>query len=210
MVGRVPTADLGHHWDRRYGDGGAESVSWYQEHATVSGELIGALGPPLDAAIVDIGGGASTLVDDLVGHGHTDVSVVDISSVALDAARGRLGDPPGVTWIHVDVLSWRPTRRWDVWHDRAVLHFLVDDDARATYLSLMRRALTPGGGFVIGTFASDGPSHCSGLPVRRYSDDDLMDLLGPAEMVEHRREVHHTPGGAAQPFTWISGRRTDS
>jgi SAM-dependent methyltransferase len=134
---------------------------------------------------------------------------VDLSTVALDTARHRLGDPPEVTWVQADLLAWEPPRRWDLWHDRAVLHFLTDDADRAAYVRLMRRSLAPGGGFVIGTFATDGPTHCSGLPVQRSDSDDLVGLLGEVgaiDVVASRREVHRTPGDAEQPFTWIAGR----
>jgi len=203
---RTPGDRVGH-WDARYRGAGPTAVSWYQEHASVSVELMDALGIGVDTAILDVGGGASTLVDDLVRRGQRDVTVLDLSAVALDAARDRLGDPAGVAWISQDVLTWSPPRRWDLWHDRAVLHFLVDDHDRATYATLLRTALQPGGAFVIGTFAADGPTHCSGLPVRRYAPAELVDLLGEVDVIEQRREVHHTPGGADQPFTWIAGRR---
>jgi len=198
--------DPARHWDGRYRGAGPTAVSWYQEHASVSVELIGALGLGPDAAVLDVGGGASPLVDDLLGQGYRDVTVLDVSAVALDAARARLGEPDGVTWVVHDLLTWSPARPWDLWHDRAVLHFLVDDTDRAGYATQLRRALNPGGGFVIGTFAPDGPAHCSGLPVRRYAPADLGALLGDVDVVAERREVHRTPGGAEQPFTWVAGR----
>ena len=194
------------HWDGRYLAAGPSGVSWYQDHARVSLTLMDTLGCTAETSVLDVGGGASTLVDDLLARGHVDVTVLDISPAALATARSRLGDPPGVTWIAHDLLTWQPPRRWDLWHDRALLHFLVDEQDQATYVSVLRRALRPGGAFVVGTFASDGPTHCSGLPVRRYSPEALADLLGDVDLVEQRREVHHTPGGMAQPFTWIAGR----
>jgi trans-aconitate methyltransferase len=198
--------DRAEHWDGRYAAAGATGVSWYQAHARTSVELIDAVGRTRDSAILDVGGGASTLVDDLLADGQRDVSVLDVSASALDIARRRLGDPPEVTWIVADLLGWTPPRRWDLWHDRAVLHFLVDAGDRASYVALLRQALRRGGAFVIGTFADDGPTHCSGLAVRRYAATDLADLLGDVTVVEERREVHRTPGGAAQPFTWLAGR----
>jgi trans-aconitate methyltransferase len=198
--------DRAEHWDGRYAAAGATGVSWYQAHARTSVELIDAVGRTRDSAILDVGGGASTLVDDLLADGQRDVSVLDVSASALDIARRRLGDPPEVTWIVADLLGWTPPRRWDLWHDRAVLHFLVDAGDRARYVALLRQALRRGGAFVIGTFADDGPTHCSGLAVRRYAATDLADLLGDVTVVEERREVHRTPGGAAQPFTWLAGR----
>jgi SAM-dependent methyltransferase len=194
------------HWDDRYRTVGPTAVSWYQARPDVSLDLLAAAGVGPADSVLDVGGGASTLVDHLLAAGHTDVAVLDVSSVALEDARARLGDPPGVTWIHADLLTWTPPRRWAIWHDRAVLHFLVDDADRARYVVLLRRTLEPGGTFVIGTFAEDGPTHCSGLPVRRYSHDDLGALLGDVEVVARRREVHRTPGDADQPFTWLAGR----
>jgi len=198
--------DRAEHWDGRYTEIGATGVSWYQAHARTSVDLMDAVGRTRDSAILDLGGGASTMVDDLLADGQRDVTVLDVSASALDIARRRLGDPPEVTWIVTDLLGWTPPRRWDLWHDRAVLHFLVEDEDRAAYVALMRQALRPGGAFVIGTFADDGPTHCSGLPVRRYAPADLADLLGDVTLVEQRREVHHTPSGAAQPFTWLAGK----
>jgi SAM-dependent methyltransferase len=194
------------HWNERYRSIGARAVSWYEERPTVSRELLDAVGMRTSDSVIDVGGGASTLVDHLVADGHEDVTVLDLSAVALDDARSRLGDPAGVTWIQADISSWQPARRWDVWHDRAVLHFLTDDDARDGYRDALRRALTPGGAFVIGTFAEDGPTECSALPVRRYSAADLVGFLGDVEIVEQRRHVHRTPSDADQPFNWIAGR----
>ena len=198
--------DRAEQWDGRYTAASATGLSWYQAHARTSVELMDAVGRTRDSAILDVGGGASTLVDDLLADGQRDVTVLDVSASALDIARRRLGDPPEVTWIVADLLGWTPPRRWDLWHDRAVLHFLVDDEDRAAYVALLRQALRPGGAFVIGTFADDAPTQCSGLPVHRYAPADLADLLGDVTVVEARREVHHTPGGGAQPFTWLAGK----
>jgi SAM-dependent methyltransferase len=194
------------HWNERYRTIGTQAVSWYEERPTTSLELLAALGVTPHESVIDVGGGASTLVDHLLAEGHVDVTVLDLAAVALDTARTRLGDPVAVTWIEADVLTWSPERQWDVWHDRAVLHFLIDDDDRATYVEQLRRSLAPGGGFVIGTFAEDGPTECSALPVRRHSPDDLRELLGDVEVVEQRRAVHRTPADADQRFNWIAGR----
>jgi trans-aconitate methyltransferase len=193
------------HWDDRYRSTGSQSVSWFEERPTTSLELLAAVGVGPADSVIDVGGGASTLVDHLLREGNLDLTVLDLSAVALDAARARLGDPAAVTWIDADLLTWQPTRRWDAWHDRAVLHFLVDDDDQATYRALLERSLEPGGAFVIGTFAEDGPTHCSALPVRRYTAADL-ELLGDIEVVEQRRHIHRTPSGADQPMNWIAGR----
>ena len=181
-------------------------MSWYQDEPTMSLDLIEALDVSIDTPIIDIGGGASALVDHLLLIGHRDLTILDISAVALDAARNRLGDPPGVTWVHHNLLTWRPSRRWGLWHDRAVLHFLTEARDQATYVTLLRNTLHPDGAFIIGTFAEDGPTHCSNLAVSRYSVDQLSNLFEEFELITHRREVHHTPGGADQPFNWIAGR----
>lgn len=195
------------HWNDRYRSLGAEGVSWYEATPSVSLELLDALHVTPARSVIDVGGGASSLVDHLLDAGHTDLAVLDLSAAALDAARSRLGDAAAtVTWIEADLLTWHPGRQWDVWHDRAVLHFLTDERDRATYRAALHDSVGAGGLFVIGTFAEDGPTHCSGLPVRRHRAGDLADLLGDVEIVEHRRHVHHTPGGADQPFNWVAGR----
>jgi SAM-dependent methyltransferase len=166
-----------------------------------------ALGVARSDSIIDVGGGASRLVDHLVAAGFEDVTVLDVSGVAIDMARDRVGSPPGVRWMVDDVLTWSPARKWDVWHDRMLLHFLLEAEQRATYLDTLRRALVPDGVVIICTFADDGPEMCSALPVRRYSIEALTGLLGPgAEIVETRRVTHTTPGGVAQAHSWIAAR----
>jgi trans-aconitate methyltransferase len=194
------------HWNDRYRSVGSTAVSWYESTPTVSLELLDQLGVTAAESVIDVGGGASVLVDHLLERRHTDLAVLDLSKVALDEARARLGEPASVTWIEADVVAWDPPRRWDVWHDRAVLHFLIEDEDQAAYVEVLRHAVTPGGVFVIGTFAEDGPTECSSLPVRRQSADELAELLGDVEVIERRRHVHHTPGGTDQPFTWVAGR----
>ena len=172
-------------------------------------QLIDALDLPLDAAIIDVGGGASTLVDHLLAQGRSDLAVLDISASALQAARERVGDPSTVTWINEDLLAWRPSRQYALWHDRAVFHFLVEPVERAAYLDTLDRALARAGTVVIGTFAADGPPKCSGLPVMRYTVGGLASALGPDfEVIETLREQHTTPAGSIQPFTWITARRS--
>jgi len=173
----------------------------------VSLELLEALDVGPGRSVLDVGGGASNLVDHLLGAGYGDVGVLDVSSVALGVARSRVGATAAVSWIVQDLLAWDPDRTWDVWHDRAVLHFLVDDADRERYARTMRRAVRPGGAVVIGTFAEDGPTECSALPVRRHRPEDLVAIVGDVEVIAQRREVHHTPSGAPQPFNWIAGRR---
>jgi trans-aconitate methyltransferase len=200
------SAECSRHWDDAYSTRGTEGVSWFQAEPTVSLELIGSLGLDRSTPVVDVGGGASVLVDELLGAGYTNVSVLDVSAVALDAGRRRIGSTTSVKWLHEDLLTWVPARRFGLWHDRAVFHFLTDEDQQGVYLETLRSALTPGGSLVLATFAEDGPEHCSGLRVARYSFDELLSRLGSQfEMTACRRELHTTPGGAVQPFTWIAG-----
>jgi trans-aconitate methyltransferase len=194
------------HWDERYRTVGSDAASWFEAEPTTSLELLDVLGVAPGDSVIDVGGGASRLVDHLVEAGHTDVAVLDLSEVALAEARARIGALAEVTWINEDLLVWHPTRRWDVWHDRAVLHFLTNDDDRRVYVDRMWAALEPGGAFVIGTFAEDGPTECSALPVRRYRANDFVELLGDVDVTEVRRTVHRTPAGYEQPFNWIAGR----
>jgi hypothetical protein len=168
--------------------------------------MIRALGIDHTTPIIDVGGGASSLVDHLVADGFSDVSVLDLSETALTEGRRRLGTANAVTWLHEDVLTWRPARRFGLWHDRAVFHFLSDEGDRARYLTTIAEALEKGSGIVIATFADDGPEQCSGLPVSRYSVEALVRVLGGRfTLVDSRRELHTTPGGAVQPFAWVAG-----
>lgn len=196
------------HWDAVYEERGTDGVSWFQREPQVSLELVASLAVPCETAVVDVGGGASTFVDRLLARGFVDVTVLDVSAAALEASRRRLGRGARVTWLREDVLTWRPPRRYGLWHDRAAFHFLVDAADRAAYLAVLRSALAPGGQVVLGTFAADGPDRCSGLPVARYSPGGLAGVLGDdLEVVETRREVHVTPAGARQAFTWVAARR---
>jgi SAM-dependent methyltransferase len=206
---RVDRPDLARHWDHAYRRRGSQAVSWYQPTPTISLELIGSLGVVRSDPLVDVGGGASTLVDALVVDGFEDVTVLDVSGVALDEARRRVGDAPGVHWVLGDVAAWLPELRYRLWHDRAVFHFLVEDDDRAGYLATLRAGLAPGGALILATFAPDGPPTCSGLPVARYSVDELAGVIGTGFVVEATRtESHTTPDGTDQPFTWVAARNT--
>jgi len=200
--------ERGNHWDRAYRTRGAKGVSWFQVKPVMSLQMIRLLGIEPSTAVIDIGGGASLLVDHLVADGFVDVSVLDLSEVALEEGRQRLGGAGAVTWLHEDVLTWRPTRRFGLWHDRAVFHFLTNEGDRARYLTTLSEALGPGAGLVMATFADDGPEFCSGLPVARYSAEQLVDVLGERfTVVETQRELHTTPAGVVQPFTWVAGVR---
>ncbi len=201
-------SDLRAHWDAAHWKG-EEHTSWHQPEAVTSLDLISTAGVAHDAGIIDIGGGASVLVDGLIDRGFINLTVLDVSPAALAIARRRLGVfSDSVKWIEADLLGWRPHGRYDLWHDRAVLHFLTDEDERARYLLTLGAAVEAGGVVVIGTFAEDGPESCSGLPVWRYSLADQAEFLGDDYVViATRHEVHATPSGAEQPFNWTVARR---
>jgi len=190
------------HWEAVYTAKAEQEVSWFQASPTPSLEAIARLGAERTAALVDIGGGASRLVDRLLEQGFVDVTVLDLSRAALDAARARLGiQAAKVDWIVADVTTWEPPKTYDVWHDRAAFHFLTDDDDRAAYVARLQRALKIGGHAIIATFALDGPERCSGLPVVRYDAASLGRALGPAlKLIHTERHEHATPWGSGQAF----------
>jgi len=197
------------HWQNVYTTKGENDVSWFQENPAPSLELIDRIGATPASAIVDIGGGASRLVDNLVAKGFQDIAVLDFSAAALDAARARLGAKAGkVTWIVADVTLWEPSRTYDIWHDRAAFHFLTDPNDRGAYVARLKRALNVGGHAIIATFAPDGPERCSGLPVVRYDAASLGRALGPDfGLVEALRHAHATPWGSQQAFQFSVFRR---
>ena len=197
------------HWDGLYARKSAEEVSWFQRAPTVSLAWIRSLDLPPEAPIVDVGGGASRLVDHLLADGHQAITVLDISEEALATTRARLGEDAGqVTWLVHDAASWCPAQTYRVWHDRAVFHFLIDAGRRQGYLNALTAGVAIGGRFIVATFAPDGPETCSGLPVQRYGADDLAALLGSEwRLLETAREDHTTPGGRVQPFTWCHFQR---
>jgi 2-polyprenyl-3-methyl-5-hydroxy-6-metoxy-1,4-benzoquinol methylase len=198
------------HWESVYGTKGEQEVSWFQEVPTTSLDLLGADGVSLDSAVIDIGAGASRLVDALLARGYRNVSVLDVSGAALATARARLGSQAdAVHWIESDITQWTPADRYDVWHDRAVLHFLLSDDERTAYRRTLAAAVRPGGLIVIGTFDLDGPERCSGLTVQRYSGESLAQMLGDGfERIDTRGEEHATPWGSVQRFQFSRFRRT--
>lgn len=198
------------HWDAVYDSKGPDQVSWFQTEPAVSLQLIEGLGLDPGDPVVDVGGGASTLVDRLLERGHTDLTVLDVSDHALDLARHRLGEQAArVRWETADVLGWSPPRCFALWHDRAVFHFLTDPTDRDRYRRRAAVGIRPGGHLIVATFAADGPEACSGLPVARYAPDELGAAFGDGfTIVATRREHHHTPTGAHQPFTWLLARRT--
>lgn len=193
------------HWDAIYGTKGAQDVSWYRPHLDRSLKFIDQAGLASNAEIIDVGGGASTLVDDLLARGYGNITVVDISEAAMKQAQTRLGSNAArVAWIVGDVTQVElPHHRYDFWHDRAVFHFLTDDEARRRYVSRVRHALKPGGHIVVATFGPHGPEHCSGLPVVRYSPEGIHDEFGGQfAKAGSDSEVHHTPWGTEQEFVY--------
>ena len=191
------------HWEKVWGTHPPEGVSWYAPHLAESLRLIRAVIPP-GGSVTDVGGGASTLVDDLLEAGVGEITVLDISSAALDIARTRLGRRARlVTWIHADIASASlPAAAYDVWHDRAVFHFLTEQAHRDAYVAALGRSLKPGGSAILGTFALHGPARCSGLDVVRYDASSLQRALGPHfSLTASAEQTHMTPDGRPQEFT---------
>jgi 2-polyprenyl-3-methyl-5-hydroxy-6-metoxy-1,4-benzoquinol methylase len=198
------------HWETVYSSKSTDSVSWYQERAGRSLRLVHETVLPVSASIIDVGGGASTLVDDLLCEGYSSVTVLDLSAAALSAARTRLGErAESVTWIEANITDVTlPAGAYDVWHDRAVFHFLTTTEERRAYIATLMRALKPDGHVIMATFADDGPIQCSGLPVMRYSPSALHAEFGSAfTLLKQEREEHHTPSGAVQKFIYCYFRR---
>jgi hypothetical protein len=205
-------SDVVSHWDGIYSSAPSTTRSWYERDPAHSVRLVTQVVADRSAAIIDVGAGTSVLADRLLESGFDDVTVVDVSSHALDEVRDRLGvQASRVSFLVEDVLSWRPERAYDVWHDRAVFHFLTDSSQRERYVSLAAASVRVGGALIVATFADDGPTHCSGLPVHPYSAVELADAFAAHfELVHDERELHVTPSGAVQPFTWVVLRRKPS
>jgi len=198
------TRERKNHWDDVYQGKSATEVSWYQDSPNRSLALVDSTGIAKQAPIIDVGGGASTLVDHLLQSGYSDITVLDLASAAFDQARARLAARAvEVDWVVSDLMRFRPRRRYQLWHDRAVLHFLTEAEDRERYVDVLRRALAPDGHVVIAAFGPEGPKRCSGLEVRRYNADLLRELLGPEFVLQsHELENHQTPTGALQQFLY--------
>ena len=199
------------HWEHIYETKGPTQVSWYQEHAQYSLQFIQNTGVQKSDQIIDIGGGASTLVDDLLTTGFQNISVLDISETALQLARQRLGARASeVNWIAADITQVDlPEHAYDLWHDRAVFHFLTQPTHRQRYVETVRQAVRTGGHVIVATFAPDGPDHCSGLEVIRYSPESLHHEFGDGfELKDSTRESHHTPFGTEQKFIYCYCRKS--
>ena len=203
--------DRKQHWEQVYTTKASDNVSWFQERADQSLTLIRHTELGKDAAIIDVGGGASTLVDDLVAEGFADLSVLDLSSAALDVAKRRLGKhAKAVQWIAGDITQTDlPINRFDIWHDRAVFHFLTNPTDRQAYVAQVVRAVKPNGHIIVATFAEDGPEKCSGLPVMRYNPNTLHAAFGDNfTLVSHQKESHNTPFGTVQQFVYCYCRKS--
>jgi hypothetical protein len=184
-------------------------MSWYQPQLAKSLQLIRQAAPDTRASVIDIGGGASTLPDSLLLAGYGDITVLDIADAALKQSQERLAAAPGrVSWLVADITHWMPPRTWDVWHDRAVFHFLTAAAAQDSYIAALRQGTHAGSTAILATFALDGPERCSGLAVQRYSATTLAERIGrPFALVDHAAERHITPGGSVQNFTYAVLRR---
>ncbi|CAN0624488.1 Methyltransferase [Burkholderia multivorans] len=198
------------HWDAVYRSKKPDAVSWYQPHLETSLRLICDAAQDLSASIIDVGGGESTLVDDLLERGYRDLTVLDVSSTALEFSRSRLGARgAGVMWLEADITSVQlPESRYDVWHDRAVFHFLTETSQRKSYVRTLRHALKPAGCVVLATFGPQGPEKCSGLDVVRYDGQDLAAELGTGfELETSFLEEHVTPTQERQQFLYCTFRK---
>jgi len=205
----MSTTDRQAHWENVYTTKGETEVSWFQETPAPSLELIALVGASRQSAIIDIGAGASRLVDHLVSEGYEDLTVLDLSAAALAAAKARIGEKAQhVHWLAADATTWEPSRTYDVWHDRAAFHFLTGSADQAAYVARLLRALRRGGHVIVGAFALDGPEKCSGLPVARHDAKSLGRAFG-AEfvLIDTRRSEHPTPWGATQRFQFSTFRR---
>ena len=196
------------HWDDTYA-AGETTRSWFQQHPGMSLRMFDAAGVQADASVIDVGGGASPLAGALLERGFGDVTVLDISAAGMAVAQRSLGArAEQVSWLAADVRTWVPERRYALWHDRAVFHFLISAEDRRQYVRTLEAATEPGTVAVFGLFAPDGPQRCSGLPVARYGAQDLAGELGSGwKLISQDREEHRTPAGAIQPFTWAALRR---
>ncbi|RKE25222.1 methyltransferase family protein [Paraburkholderia sp. BL23I1N1] len=202
--------DSKEHWEELYRSKAPDAVSWYRPHLDTSLRLIGEVASDRNATIIDVGGGESTLVDDLVERGYRNLTVLDTSAVALNTTKRRLGTSAShIVWVESDITTAQlPQDRYDVWHDRAVFHFLTEPSQRDAYVQLLSAALRPGGHVVMGTFGPAGPTSCSGLHVMRYDANSLFAEMGPGfELSAAILEDHHTPAGATQQFLYCCFRK---
>ena len=212
MLCSMNDAERQQHWQRVYVEKNAKTVSWFEDSPVASLELLQSANLTSASSVIDVGGGASALVDTLLALGLTNLTVLDISPAGLDVARARLGTAAErVTWLAADITRANLTQSaYDVWHDRAVFHFLTDTSSRTAYVTALKNSLRPNGYALIATFAPDGPLECSGLETMRYDAPALLEVLGADQFVllEQRRVTHVTPSGGAQAFTYALFRRS--
>jgi Methyltransferase domain len=196
------------HWDDAYAQG-ETTRSWFEEQPDMSLRMLGSAGVSAADAVIDVGGGASSLAQALLDRGFRDITVLDVSVTGMQHARRHLGPrAEQVRWVTADFLTWQPGRRYRAWHDRAVFHFLTTARQRRNYMHTLSAATDPSAVAVFGCFAPDGPEQCSGLPVARYSPAQLADELGGEwRLISQDREEHITPAGLIQPFTWVALRK---
>ena len=193
------------HWEKVYTTKEPEAVSWYRAHLETSLALIERAAHSRSASIIDIGAGESTLVDDLLARGYENITILDVSQTAINVTKKRLGLlAEQVKWIVADITQAQlESFAYDVWHDRAVFHFLTSIEQRAAYVRNVAKAVKPGGHVIVGTFGPEGPTKCSGLEVMRYSAESLHGEFGPRfRLVESSKELHHTPFGTTQQFLY--------
>lgn len=198
------------HWEKIYQTKSTMQVSWFQERPVLSLQYIQRTGVEKTAQIIDVGGGASTLVDHLLDDGFQHVTVLDISIAALRVAQQRLGNRSSlVNWLEADITQVElPVSQYDVWHDRAVFHFLTNPEDRQKYVEVVRKSVRPGGHVIVATFAADGPLQCSGLDVARYDSEALHDEFGRGfDLLDSTSEEHHTPFGTDQKFIYCYCRK---
>jgi SAM-dependent methyltransferase len=192
------------HWQEVYARRNPYEVSWFEPSPETSLALIAEASLPKDGAILDAGGGTSSLAGELLRGGYSDVSVADISTRAIERSKAALGgDADRIDWIHADLRSHEFDRSYDLWHDRAAFHFMVSDFDRDSYVSVLQNSVRPGGDLILGTFGPDGPTECSSLPVHRYGVEELAALLHPYfRPVDSKLVEHQTPAGGAQQFVF--------
>jgi hypothetical protein len=197
------------HWDQTYATKAETQVSWFQASPEPSLGLIRSAAPSHSPSIIDVGGGASRLVDSLLADGYSDLAVLDVSEVALSRSKARLGELASkVSWIVADMTDWQPRKKWNVWHDRAVFHFLTDEAAQDAYITALKQGTATGSTVLMATFALNGPERCSGLPVCRYSPATLALKLGDDFVLyAESSETHSTPFGTIQEFSYAGFRR---
>jgi 2-polyprenyl-3-methyl-5-hydroxy-6-metoxy-1,4-benzoquinol methylase len=203
------TTDRKQHWETIYGTKQSDEVSWFQRYPKTSMEFVHLFNLPLDAKIIDVGGGDSNLIDTLIDAGYTDITVLDISANAIERTKARLGEKGArVKWIVSDVTEFEPTEQYDFWHDRAAFHFLTSEALADKYVAIAKRGIKPGGYLVLGTFSESGPRKCSGLDIQQYSEESMSEKFTDGfERIKCVHEDHTTPFDTVQRFLFCSFRR---